>query len=142
MGSDFVFERVHEQLHRYYPQWHLMHHCCDSPTATSGLIFDLPDYIFEFWAAKSPIIAILGTNVFGCYDGFACVVALGVAIAIDICNHDAWCRTPHYDHHQHISTSYGVWPIRTNSASRADALDKIHGLLDAIFGDLSVKHVK
>jgi cytochrome b involved in lipid metabolism len=131
LASDVLFfENVHKWLHHHKPEWHLMHHICRYPTATSPLIMEFQDYVLEFWASKFPIILVFGTDVFGTYDGFVCVSALTFAILIDVCNHDPWCRTPHYDHHVDISSSYGVVPIRL-APPKTDQFDRLHALLDS-----------
>lgn len=109
--ADMLFENVHKWMHHKKTNWHLMHHVAIFPTACSGLVFDLTDYALEFWAAKFPIILILGTDVIKMYDGFACVLCMTMAILIDICNHDAWCRTRHYYHHVSTASSFGIVPF-------------------------------
>lgn len=81
--ADMLIESLHKWMHHKKTNWHLMHHVAIFPTACSGLVFDLTDYALEFWAAKFPIILILGTDVMKMYDGFACVVCMAMAILID-----------------------------------------------------------
>ena len=109
--SDMLFESVHKWMHYKQPGVHLMHHVAIFSTACTGLIMDFTDYALEFWASKFPIIIILGTNALSMYDGFACVVSMSLAILIDICNHDAWCKFPHYYHHSTAALSFGVMPF-------------------------------
>jgi hypothetical protein len=117
-SADMLFESTHKWMHYKMPSWHLMHHVTIFPTACSGLVFDLPDYALEFWAAKFPIVIILGTDVLGVRDGFACVLCLGFAILIDICNHDAWMKTAHFYHHVSVGASFGTFPFQFNHSKR------------------------
>jgi len=130
--SEVSFTKIHRWMHREKPQFHVMHHCCQYSTVTTSLIFDPEDYLLEFWASKFPILLVLGTDLLGCYDGFACVVALGAAILNDLCNHDAWLRTGHYYHHLDVSVSYGLLHLPW-LPSKADPLDRLHKQLDDIF---------
>ncbi|GFH50301.1 cytochrome b5 [Chaetoceros tenuissimus] len=122
--ADMLFENVHKWMHHKKTNWHLMHHVAVFPTACSAFVFDLTDYALEFWAAKFPIILILGTDVVKMYDGFACVLCMAMAILIDICNHDAWCRTRHYYHHVSTASSFGIVPFEMSTMSSTKSKGK------------------
>ena len=115
-----------------------MHHVAIFPTACTGLILDFTDCAIELWVAKLTIIIILCTNALNMYDEFACVVSMSLAILVAICNHDAWCKFPHYYHHNTAAMSFGVMPfamISTHEKNKSSLNQPLHNELESALLD-------